>query len=225
MVYEELKNKFEDLNDDDKNALLIYKSRLGRAINSLDIEEKEVVDVYNKYKRLLSNPANMFMSFTVFKDVSFSSLDSFKESLINIKKKVMNINLTLDEDTTVYRAFSLSDDSEEELLSKSELISTSLDIDTCDDFLVAGNSRHYLYQINLKKGSKVAICPYAILLDSKSDRLILSKSHDQEEILLNKENYSFDIVKTTTKELDNNEKLIIRVLDSETLEKTNTKKV
>ena len=117
MVYEELKNKFEDLSDEDKNALLIYKSRLGRAINSLDIEEKEVVDVYNKYKRLLSNPANMFMSFTVFKDVSFSSLDSFKESLINIKNKVLNINLTLDEDTTVYRAFSLSDDSEEELLS------------------------------------------------------------------------------------------------------------
>ena len=157
MVYEELKNKFEDLSDEDKNALLIYKSRLGRAINSLDIEEKEVVDVYNKYKRLLSNPANMFMSFTVFKDVSFSSLDSFKESLINIKNKVLNINLTLDEDTTVYRAFSLSDDSEEELLSKSELISTSLDIDTCDDFLVAGNKRHYLYQINLKKGGKVAI--------------------------------------------------------------------
>ena len=218
MVYEELKNKFEDLSDEDKNALLIYKSRLGRAINSLDIEEKEVVDVYNKYKRLLSNPANMFMSFTVFKDVSFSSLDSSKESLINI-------NLTLDEDTTVYRAFSLSDDSEEELLSKSELISTSLDIDTCDDFLVAGNKRHYLYQINLKKGGKVAICPYAILLDSKSDRLILTKSHDQEEILLNKENYSFDIVKTTTKELENNEKLVIRVLDSEILEKTNTKKV
>ena len=222
MVYEKLKNKFEDLSDEDKNALLIYKTRLGRAINSLDIEEKEVVDVYNKYKRLF---ANMFMSFTVFKDVSFSSLDSFKESLINIKSKVLNINLTLDEDTTVYRAFSLSDGSEEELLSKSELISTSLDIDTCDDFLVAGNSRHYLYQINLKKGSKVAICPYAILLDSKSDRLILSKSHDQEEILLNKENYSFDIVKTTTKELDNNDKIVIRVLDSEILEKTNTKKV
>ena len=53
----------------------------------VNIEEKEVVDVYNKYKRLLSNPANMFMSFTVFKDVSFSSLDSFKESLINVKKK------------------------------------------------------------------------------------------------------------------------------------------
>ena len=31
--------------------------------------------------------ANMFMSFTVFKDVSFSSLDSFKESFINIKNK------------------------------------------------------------------------------------------------------------------------------------------
>lgn len=118
------------------------------------------------------------MSFTVFKDVSFSSLDSFKESFINIKNKVLNINLILDEDTTVYQAFSLSDDSEEELLLKSELISTSLNIDTCDDFLVAGNKRHYLYQINLKKGVKVAICPNAILLDSKSDILILSKSHD-----------------------------------------------
>ena len=160
MVYEELKNKFEDLTDDDKNALLIYKSRLGRTINSLDIEEKEVVDVYNNYKRLLSNPANMFMSFTVFKNVSFSSLDSFKESLINIKNKVMNINLILDEDTTVYRAFSLSDDSEEKLLSKSELISTSLDIDTCDDFLVVGNSRHYLYQIKLKKATKRHKNPY-----------------------------------------------------------------
>ena len=39
-LYEKLKNKFEDLSDEDKNALLIYKSRLGRAINSLDIEEK-----------------------------------------------------------------------------------------------------------------------------------------------------------------------------------------
>ena len=38
MVYEKLKNKFEDLSDEDKNVLLIYKSRLGRAINSLDIE-------------------------------------------------------------------------------------------------------------------------------------------------------------------------------------------
>lgn len=40
MVYEKLKNKFENLSDEDKNTLLIYKSRLGRAINLLDIEEK-----------------------------------------------------------------------------------------------------------------------------------------------------------------------------------------
>lgn len=224
MVYEELKNKFEKLNDDDKNALLIYKTRLGRAINSLDIEEKEVVDVYNKYKRLLSNPNNMFMAFTVFKDVSFSSLDSFRESLTNIKERVMNINLTLDEDITVYRAFSLNDSKDEVLLSKSELISTSLDIDTCDNFLIPNSNKHYLYQINLEKGAKVAVCPYSILLDS-NDRLILSKSSDQEEILLNKENYSFDVVKTTTKQLDNNEKLIIRVVDSKVNKKTNTRKV
>ena len=223
MVYEDLKKKFENLSDDNKNALLVYKSRLGRAINSLDIDEKEIIDVYNKYKDLLSNPKNMFMSFTVFKDVSFSSLDSFKESLKNIKEKVMNINFTLDDDVTVYRAFSLKDNSDEQLLAKSELISTSLNIDTCDKFLVAGNNIHYLYQINLTKSSLVAICPYAIKIDG--DRLILSNNDVQEEVLLNKENYSFDTVKTTIKELDNNEKLVIRVLDARGIKKTNTRKV
>ena len=223
MVYENLKKKFENLSDDNKNALLVYKSRLGRAINSLDIDEKEIIDIYNKYKELLSNPKNMFMSFTVFKDVSFSSLNSFKESLKNIKEKVMNINFTLDEDITVYRAFSLKDNSDEQLLAKSELISTSLNIDTCDKFLVACNNIHYLYQINLTKSSLVAICPYAIKIDG--DRLILSNNDVQEEVLLNKENYSFDTVKTTIKELDNNEKLVIRVLDAREIKKTNTRKV
>lgn len=56
MVYEDLKKKFENLSDDNKNALLVYKSRLGRAINSLDIDEKEIIDIYNKYKELLSTP-------------------------------------------------------------------------------------------------------------------------------------------------------------------------
>lgn len=72
-----------------------------------------------------------------------------------------------------------------------------------------------MYIINIKDYLLICLCPL----------LFLKMCHFHLLIVLNKENNTFDIVKTTTKELDNNEKLVIRVLDSEILEKTNTKKV
>ncbi len=71
--------EYENLTSEEKNSLLIYKSRLGRAINSLDNDYQEVEDIYYKYKELLSKKENMFMSLTVFKDISFDSIDSFIE--------------------------------------------------------------------------------------------------------------------------------------------------
>lgn len=85
--------EYENLTSEEKNSLLIYKSRLGRAINSLDNDYQEVKDIYYKYKELLSKKENMFMSLTVFKDVSFDSIDSFIESLVNTKEVIKNINM------------------------------------------------------------------------------------------------------------------------------------
>lgn len=76
---ENLLEEYENLTSEEKNSLLIYKSRLGRAINSLDNDYQEVEDIYYKYKELLSKKENMFMSLTVFKDISFDSIDSFIE--------------------------------------------------------------------------------------------------------------------------------------------------
>ena len=42
MVYEELINEYNKLTDEEKNSLLVYKSRLGRAINSLNNDEEEI---------------------------------------------------------------------------------------------------------------------------------------------------------------------------------------
>lgn len=38
MVYLQLMNQYNELSEQEKNALIIYKSRLGRAINSLDYD-------------------------------------------------------------------------------------------------------------------------------------------------------------------------------------------
>lgn len=193
---ENLLEEYENLTSEEKNSLLVYKSRLGRAINSLDNDYQEVEDIYYKYKELLSKKENMFMSLTVFKDVSFDSIDSFIESLVNTKEIIKNIDMKLEEDMTVYRAYSIPTAQEEMFLSRSELVSTSLDIDNCDDFLINDdNYNHYLYKINLEKGSLVTVCPYSILLDGLTGRLILSKNNTQDEVILNKENYNFEVVK------------------------------
>lgn len=51
---ENLLEEYENLTSEEKNSLLVYKSRLGRAINSLDNDYQEVEDIYYKYKELLS---------------------------------------------------------------------------------------------------------------------------------------------------------------------------
>ncbi len=223
---ENLLEEYENLTSEEKNSLLVYKSRLGRAINSLDNDYQEVEDIYYKYKELLSKKENMFMSLTVFKDVSFDSIDSFIESLVNTKEIIKNIDMKLEEDMTVYRAYSIPTAQEEMFLSRSELVSTSLDIDNCDDFLINDdNYNHYLYKINLEKGSLVTVCPYSILLDGLTGRLILSKNNTQDEVILNKENYNFEVVKTTTRTLEDGSNLEIKTINGSPKEKRHTRKV
>lgn len=223
---ENLLEEYENLTSEEKNSLLVYKSRLGRAINSLDNDYQEVEDIYYKYKELLSEKENMFMAFTVFKDVSFDSIDSFIESLVNTKEIIKNIDMKLEEDMTVYRAYSIPTAQEEMFLSRSELVSTSLDIDNCDDFLINDdNYNHYLYKINLEKGSLVTVCPYSILLDGLTGRLILSKNNTQDEVILNKENYNFEVVKTTTRTLEDGSNLEIKTINGSPKEKRHTRKV
>lgn len=223
---ENLLEEYENLTSEEKNSLLVYKSRLGRAINSLDNDYQEVEDIYYKYKELLSKKENMFMSLTVFKDVSFDSIDSFIESLVNTKEIIKNIDMKLEEDMTVYRAYSIPTAQEEMFLSRSELVSTSLDIDNCDDFLINDNNyNHYLYKINLEKGSLVTVCPYSILLDGLTRRLILSKNNTQDEVILNKENYNFEVVKTTTRTLEDGSNLEIKTINGSPKEKRHTRKV
>lgn len=171
---ENLLEEYENLTSEEKNSLLVYKSRLGRAINSLDNDYQEVENIYYKYKKLLSNKENMFMAFTVFKDISFNNIEDFIESLAKTKEIIKNIDMKLEEDMTVYRAYSVQKNQEEVFLSRSELVSTSLNIDICDDFLINdANYNHYLYKINLEKGSLVSICPYSIVLDGLTGRLTL----------------------------------------------------
>lgn len=211
MIYEDLLKQYEELTEEEKNILLVYKSRLSRAINSLNNNDSEIKEIYKRYKFLVENPQNIFMKFSVFKDISFKSLEEFIESLLNVKEKLDKISskIILSQDITVYRAFSIRDDEELISISKSNLVSTSLDIDECSKYIIPNKGyTHYLYQLNLEKGSLVAICPYRILIDN-NDRLVLTKDNDSKEIILSKDNFDFEEVVKTESTFNSDEKLNI----------------
>ena len=84
-LIEQFNSKYEE---EEKNLLFLYKSKIGIAINSLNKNEDVINGVYEYYKKVLTNPKNMFMNFTVFKDISLDSLESFRESLETINDKI-----------------------------------------------------------------------------------------------------------------------------------------
>ena len=216
MIYEDLIEQYKNLDESEAHALLIYKSRLSRAINSLDIDDEEVMEAYNTYKEYLENPSNIFMKMTVFKDIDFSDISSFKNSLELIKKKIKDASLKmrLKDDLTVYRALSVPSDDSVSFISKSDIISTSTSFDECSKFIIHdSNYKHTLYQINLEKDSPVLICPYSILI--KDGVLSLTQRHDQKEIILLKDNYDFTEVLSTDAKLNDLDNINIVLLDAE----------
>ena len=216
MIYEDLIEQYKNLDESEAHALLIYKSRLSRAINSLDIDDEEVIESYNTYKEYLENPSNIFMKMTVFKDIDFSDISSFKNSLELVKKKIKDASLKmrLKDDLTVYRALSVSKDDSVSFISRSDIISTSTSFDECSKFIIPdSNYKHTLYQINLEKDSPVLICPYSILI--KDGVLSLTQRHDQKEIILLKDNYDFTEVLSTDAKLNDLDNINIVLLDAE----------
>ena len=215
MIYEDLIEQYKNLDESEAHALLIYKSRLSRAINSLDIDDEEVMEAYNTYKEYLENPSNIFMKMTVFKDIDFSDIFSFKNSLELVKKKIedASLKMRLKDDLTVYMALSVPSDDSVSFISKSDIISTSTSFDECSKFIIPdSNYKHTLYQINLEKDSPVLICPYSILI--KDGVLSLTQRHDQKEIILLKDNYDFTEVLSTDAKLNELDNINIVLLDA-----------
>lgn len=78
----------------------------------------------------------MFMSFTVFKDISLTDFSSFKRSLQQAKENIEPLlsRLELISPMTVYRMVSVQKDANNKFLSKQNIVSTSVDINECLKF-------------------------------------------------------------------------------------------
>ena len=194
-VYEQLENEYEKLSDEEKRILFIYKSRLGLCINYLSNDNEMIEVIYNSYTKIVEDPKNFFMKMTVFKNISFDTFESFVESLNTTKQQIERIcsKIELPEDITVFRAVSIPKDDNLKQISKGNIISTSIDINKCRNFFIRNEScKHYLYEIHLEKGTQVGICPYSILYDMNTKVLTMTKTNEQKEIIVLKDNIELE---------------------------------
>lgn len=210
---------FNNLSDSEKEALIIYKSRMGLFIN--DIENYNLgKDIYFYYKKIFDNPLNMTYKFYPFKNVDFASFISFTESLENIKETIINIKpYNLKQDKTVFRFASSKENIDD--ISNGDLISTSESIKEASKFIDTSKKNNSLFQINLKEGSPVLFCPYNFKYDSKNNRLKLESYDNQEEILLKKSDYLFDNTFSADTKLGNMS-VNIKIIDAKPLKKNKT---
>jgi len=192
MIDDYLYNEYLKLSEDEKYALMVYKSKLGYLINDLD-NNPDFESYYEGVKEVLNNPANIFVKMTVYKNIDMTSIETFKSSIEKIKDTVESIltMITLNEDLTVYRL--VSADEEINDLAKGNIISTSLSFAETISFL--GDKENIaIFQINLHKGDPVMYVPYSLLTHSKDNRMTLSNRQNQDEIILDKRAYDFEKV-------------------------------
>ena len=230
MEYQKLVLQYQNLSEDIRNALLIYKTKISYCINEISsIENFEILDsneilnkiknkdmfmqIYNKYKLILSDYKNLFVKHSIFSLVNFENEIDFIQSL----KHVYNIinkgeKIVTENDLKLYRLVSI--DEKEEFVSKGNLISTTLNPDVCEDFVVEGKT-HILYELSLPKNSEVLICPFAIKshFDLENTTLELSNKENQEELIINKNDYNFEITNEKEVILESKDKLIIKKMN------------
>ena len=194
-----LKKQYFNLTDEEKTALLIYKSSLGKLMNDID-NNPDYKKYYDRFVNIFKDHIHDMIRLTVFNQIDFTSLESFIESVKQVKTIVDDVStkLTTDKDFILYRL--ISNDEEIKDISKGNIVSTSLDPaevfkygrkEDENGFATALFGKNIaVYEIHLPKSSHVCYVPGR--LNYVGGRLYFSSKIDEEEIIINKDVYELE---------------------------------
>lgn len=145
-LYESLLLQYEKISELEKNAILIYKSKLFVIINSItkipDYEKlttteiinnlpnkDECLTVFNEYSKVLSDLKNTFIKNSIFSNIRFDNIDNFINDIkiiIDIINKI-SFKIVLEEDMVVYRSILVEENKQFDFINDSpNFISTSI---------------------------------------------------------------------------------------------------
>ena len=199
---ESLLKQYSKLSYEEKQALFIYKSGMGELLNDLD-NELLLQKKYNDYLDKFSD--NFIIRYTYFSLVDMTSIESFKESLIYVKqiidevstKLVTNQNLKLfrlitsnKEITDISKGNIISTTTSPAEVFKYELEGLDSNIHKLDELNIA------IYEIDLPAGSHVCCVPGRFKYKSELNFIDDSSGVNEEEIILNKDIYDIDVIKS-----------------------------
>jgi len=194
-IYNNLLEQYNKLTEQEKNAILIYKSSFYYHINNItkvtNFEEKtpeqileqiddkqEFINKFEQYKKIIMYPQNMIVRYSVFNSINLDNILSFIESikLIYSKIKEASLKFKLCDDLTVYRGISTNE--EKVNISNSKILSTSIKIDDANDFIYQeGFNESHLFVISLKKGSNVLVTPYSLVVEFEDSLSMLKNDY------------------------------------------------
>ena len=224
-IYSDLLRQYDILNDEEKNALLVYKSKIFFHINEITTIENFMqesaynilnkikdrnyfLNSFNEYKNIIDKPENLFVKKSIFSQVNFDNIYKFIESLKLIIANIISASnkVTIDSDIIVYRGIGIDSNKDEKNIAKGNIISTTTNIEVAKRFMFYDlNLNNILYVIKITQGSNVLVIQYSILINYNNNRLEIKKCNgiSQNEIILFKDNFDFDEIKTKTVKLDN----------------------
>lgn len=179
-IYDDLIKQYNSLTDDEKRAVVIYKSKLYKIINlitSIDgfefLSVNEIVErlpnlnglrvMVSQFKEILNRPENMIVRFCCFNNINFDDFNLLIEYLRDVyfilnstKDKII-----LNEDLIVYRGIAVDDFSEAKDMAMGNIISTSIDIEDTEPYM-SFRDKALLYIIKIKKGTPLLVAPNSL---------------------------------------------------------------
>ena len=184
-IYNDLIEQYNLLDEQERKAIVIYKSKLFRLINLITsiqnfeylsvneiIEKLPNVDELKKevlnFKQILDRPENIIVKYSYFKDVNFNDFNLLVNYLRNIYFILENLEdkIVLKEDLTVYRGVSIDDFNDLKELAVGNLISTSIKPEDVEPYMNSKKQAAF-YIISLKKGTSLLVAPISLVRSYK----------------------------------------------------------
>lgn len=180
-VYNDLLRQYEQLSLEEKNAILIYKSKLYNLLNAmssipgfLDIDEEELLNqldkdsliaLFDDYKKVVFSSQNITTRYTIFTKVDFTNILTCMKSLKQVYRLIQQAKgkIVTKDKITVYRGICLETEDTPTQLARGDILSTGIKLEDAFKFLLHHPNNH-LYVIEIEAGTNVLVTPYALVV-------------------------------------------------------------
>lgn len=184
-IYKDLIRQYNSLSDEERKAIVIYKSKLYKIINLITsingfeyLSSDEIIErlpdveylkrMVLEFRDVLNRSENMLVRFSYFNNVrldDFNLLIEYLRDIYFVLERAMD-KIILSDDLTVYRGIAVDDFNVVREVAKGNLVSTSIKIEDTEQYMNF-RDKAVLYMIKIKKGTPLLVAPTSLVCTYK----------------------------------------------------------